>query len=48
MPTSSINEESLLLLHVEDLCNGPVITCDPDLSVVEMAGIMREKDISVV
>lgn len=46
MPSSDISGESLYLIQVATLCNGPVVTCGPDVGLVEITRIMREHDVS--
>lgn len=46
MPQSTITEDSFFFLPLESLCNKAVITCGPDISVVAMAQLMREHNIS--
>lgn len=46
MPQSTISEDSFFFLPLESLCGKPVVTCSPDISVVAMARLMREHNIS--
>lgn len=46
MAQSTISEDSFFFLPLESLCSKTVITCSPDLSVVGMARLMREHNIS--
>jgi CBS domain-containing protein len=46
MPTNGLTAESLLFIPVESLCRSPVVTCGPDLEVVEIARLMQQHDIS--
>lgn len=44
MPATS--EDSFFFLPVEDVCHRPVVTCPPDLSLIEMSRLMMDKNIS--
>lgn len=44
MPTSS--EDSLFFIRVEEVCHRPVVTCSPNLSLIEMARLMKANNIS--
>ena len=46
MPGSNFNEESFFFLHVKNVCRSPAITCSPDISVIEAAGLMRDHSIA--
>jgi CBS domain-containing protein len=46
MPQSAISEESYFFIRIETLCNGPAITCPPDMDVVEVARLMQVHDIT--
>lgn len=48
MPDKTISEDSFFFMQAETLCRGPAITCAPDLGVIGMARIMREKNISCI
>ncbi len=48
MPNSAISDDSLLFIRVDSLCQGPAVTCAPELGVVEVARLMRDHDISGV
>lgn len=39
-------EDSLFFIPVNDVCHRPVITCSPDLGLVEMARLMKTSNIS--
>ncbi len=41
-----INEDSFFFISVDSICHRPAITCPPELSLVEMAGIMKTNNIS--
>ncbi|NTV50876.1 MAG: CBS domain-containing protein [Geobacteraceae bacterium] len=40
------NEDSFFFIPAEDICHRPVITCSPDLGLVEMARLMMVENIS--
>lgn len=44
MPTTS--EDSFFFIPVKDVCHRPVVSCSPDLSLIEMTRLMRVKNIS--
>lgn len=44
MPT--INEDSFFFIPVDTICHRPAITCPPDLSLIEMAKLMKQRNIS--
>lgn len=44
MPTTS--EDSLFFIPVEEICHRPVVTCSPDLGLIEMARLMMVNNIS--
>lgn len=41
-----INEDSFFFITVDSICHRPAITCPPELSLVEMAVIMKKNNIS--
>lgn len=41
-----INEDSFFFMTVGTVCHRPAITCTPDMSLVDMAGIMKRDNIS--
>ncbi|MDO9080072.1 MAG: CBS domain-containing protein, partial [Desulfuromonadales bacterium] len=40
------NEDSFFFITVDSICHRPAITCSPDLSLVEMARLMKHQNIS--
>lgn len=44
MPTT--NEDSLFFIPVEEVCHRPVVTCSPDIGLVEMSTLMKIHNIS--
>lgn len=46
MPHSNITEDSFFFLPLDALCHKPVITCSPELGIIQMARLMREHNIS--
>ncbi|MDD2732930.1 MAG: putative nucleotidyltransferase substrate binding domain-containing protein [Desulfuromonadaceae bacterium] len=44
MPTT--NEDSLFFIPVHEVCHRPVVTCAPDLGLIEMARLMMANNIS--
>jgi len=44
MPT--INEDSFFFITVDTICHRPVVTCTPDMGLVEMARLMKIHNIS--
>lgn len=43
-----VREESFFFIRVETLCSRPVLTCAPDLEVVQAARLMEEEDASAL
>lgn len=41
-----ISEDSFFFMKVDDICQYPVITCSPDMGLVEMTRIMKQHNIS--
>jgi CBS domain-containing protein len=41
-----INEDSFFFMSVDAICHRPAITCPPEMSLIEMAGIMKRDNIS--
>jgi CBS domain-containing protein len=41
-----INDSSFFFIAVDTVCNRPAVTCPPEISLVEMAGIMKKSNIS--
>jgi len=46
MPYSAISEESFFFIRVEALCKGPVLTCTPDMDVLEATRLMQDHNIT--
>ncbi|WP_429884375.1 DUF294 nucleotidyltransferase-like domain-containing protein [Geoalkalibacter halelectricus] len=46
MSNNSIGEEGFFFLRAETLCRGPVVTCEPEATVVEVAVKMGEHGLS--
>lgn len=44
MPT--INEDSLFFMTVDSVCHKPVITCSPDIGIIEMSRLLKAYNIS--
>ncbi|MFA7405877.1 MAG: DUF294 nucleotidyltransferase-like domain-containing protein [Pelobacteraceae bacterium] len=44
MPATS--EDSLFFIPVEEVCHRPVVTCSPDIGLIEMANLMMANNIS--
>ena len=44
MPMTS--EDSFFFIPVEEVCHRPVVTCAPDISLIEMARMMMVNNIS--
>lgn len=44
MPTT--NEDSFFFIPVDEVCHRPVVTCSPDISLIEMARLMMDENIS--
>jgi CBS domain-containing protein len=42
----AINEDSFFFISVDSVCRRPAITCSPELSLVEMARLMKQQNIS--
>jgi len=41
-----INEDSFFFMPVNDVCHRQVVTCLPDMTVIEIAGLMKQHNIS--
>lgn len=48
MPSATISEESFFFITVETMCRRAPVTCPPDLSVVELARLMKKEAVSGV
>ncbi len=46
MPHSNITEDSFFFLPLDALCRKPVVTCSPELGIIQMARLMQEHNIS--
>lgn len=42
----AISEDSFFFILVDAICNRPALTCSPELSLIEMARIMKNKNVS--
>ena len=40
------NEDSFFFISVDSICHRPAITCSPELSLIEMARLMKQQNIS--